>query len=229
MEKAVSNWYDASYEKVNLTGRPNSFSARKIHSLIEIGRPGGNFTKCLEVGSNNLSHLPFIRHTWDEYYLVDLRPKAKGDDNAEKIFPGVSFCQSDVHHLPFEDNKFDRVISTCLFHHLDNPLNAMRELKRVIKPGGVIDLFLPCDPGLLYRTIRFLTTGLNAKKHGLSLESRYMNAIEHRNHIKSLVLMFEYIYGPENLKVEWFPLKFASWNLNLSCVIRIDNIKMVEE
>ena len=229
MEKAVSDWYDASYEKVNLTGRPNSFSARKIHNLIEVGRPIGNFTKCLEVGSNNLSHLPFVRHAWDEYYLVDLRPKAKGDGHAEKILSGISFCQSDVHHLPFEDNKFDRVISTCLFHHLDDPLNAMRELKRVVKPGGVIDLFLPCDPGLFYRTIRFLTTGLRAKKLGLSLESRYMNAIEHRNHIKSLVLMFEYIYGPENLKVEWFPLKFASWNLNLSCVIRIDNVKMVEK
>jgi len=228
MEKVVSDWYDTLYEKVNLTGRPSSFSARKIHKLIEVGRPLGNFAKCLEVGSNNLSHLPFVRHAWDEYYLVDLRPKGKVDNHTEKAFPGVSFYQSDIHLLPFEDNKFDRAVSTCLFHHLDDPLKAMRELERVIKPGGVIDLFLPCDPGLLYRTIRFFTTGLKAKKLGVSLESRYMNAIEHRNHIKSLVLMLDYIYGPENLKVEWFPFKFASWNFNLSCVIRIDNLKRAE-
>ena len=105
----------------------------------------------------------------------------------------------------------------------------MRELKRVVRPGGIIDLFLPCDPGFLYRAIRLLTTGLKAKKHGVVEESNYLNAIEHRNHIKSLILMAKYIYGPENLHIEWFPIKLASWNFNLSCVIRIDNVKKSEK
>lgn len=229
MEKIVRDWYDSNYEKVNSAGKSDSFAAKKIHKLIEYHRHSGIYAKCLEVGTNNLSHVPFVHHSWNEYTLLDLRSKSKDQSNTGIILSGVSFVQADIHLLPFQDNLFDRAIATCLFHHLEDPLKAMKELKRVVRSRGIIDIFLPCDPGFAYRLIRSLTTSLKAKKHGVLIESNYLHAIEHRNHIKSLILMTKYLYGPENLHLDWFPFKLGSWNLNLSSVIRIDNVKGMEK
>lgn len=228
MEKIVSDWYESNYSKVNLTGNSGSFAARKIHKLIESGRPGVQYSKCLEIGTNNSSHLPFVKHSWSEYTLLDLRPKADTQSDRYMTLPGVRFIQADVHSLPFEDDSVDRVISTCLFHHLEDPLKAMKELNRVVRPSGVIDIFLPSDPGLAYRVVRFLTTSIKARKHGVLLESKYLNAIEHRNHIKSLIVQAQYVFGSQNIDLDWFPIPVNTWNLNLSCVLRVNNVKKME-
>ena len=228
MEKIVSDWYESNYSKVNLTGNSGSFAARKIHRLIESGRQGGHYSKCLEVGTNNSSHLPFVKHSWSEYILLDLRPKECTQSDPDMISSGIRFIQTDVHSLPFEDDSIDRVISNCLFHHLEDPLQAMKELNRVVRSGGVIDIFLPTDPGLAYRVVRFLTTSIRARKHGVLLESKYLNAIEHKNQIKSLIVMAQYVFGRQNIDLDWFPIPVNTWNLNLSRVLRVNNVKKME-
>jgi SAM-dependent methyltransferase len=45
-------------------------------------------------------------------------------------------------NLPFADNLFDRVITRFSFHHYLEPLDALSEMKRVVKPGGTL---LVCD------------------------------------------------------------------------------------
>jgi SAM-dependent methyltransferase len=49
---------------------------------------------------------------------------------------GVSVV-ADAHRLPFEDGIFDVVYSLQVFEHLSRPWDAMREVVRVLKPGGV--------------------------------------------------------------------------------------------
>ncbi len=44
--------------------------------------------------------------------------------------------------LPFVDNTFDCVITRFSFHHFLEPIDALREMKRVAKPGGTV---LLCD------------------------------------------------------------------------------------
>ena len=52
-------------------------------------------------------------------------------DNQIKVFEG------DAHALDFQDNNFDMVISRATIHHLKNPIKALQEKYRVLKPGGV--------------------------------------------------------------------------------------------
>lgn len=42
----------------------------------------------------------------------------------------------DVHKIPFEQNTFDVVMCNHVMEHVDNDLLAMREIFRVLKPGG---------------------------------------------------------------------------------------------
>lgn len=46
--------------------------------------------------------------------------------------------QADVHHIPFSDNTFDRVICFAAFPHFKDPLAAVHEMSRVLKKGGIL-------------------------------------------------------------------------------------------
>lgn len=48
--------------------------------------------------------------------------------------------QGDSCYLPFTDNQFDIIFSRALIHHLPNPKDGLREMKRVLKIGGRVIL-----------------------------------------------------------------------------------------
>jgi ubiquinone/menaquinone biosynthesis C-methylase UbiE len=56
----------------------------------------------------------------------------------EQGLTNVSWEQGDVYSLPFPDVHFSIVSSRFVFHHLQNPLAALKEMKRVCKHGGKI-------------------------------------------------------------------------------------------
>ncbi|WP_235496894.1 class I SAM-dependent methyltransferase [Leifsonia sp. Root4] len=49
----------------------------------------------------------------------------------------VSFSVGDVYALDFADNSFDVVHAHQVMQHLARPIDAMREIRRVLRPGGV--------------------------------------------------------------------------------------------
>ncbi|GHS89012.1 hypothetical protein AGMMS50218_14240 [Actinomycetota bacterium] len=50
----------------------------------------------------------------------------------------VRFETADAYALPFEDASFDVVHAHQLLQHLQDPVAALRELRRVTRPGGVV-------------------------------------------------------------------------------------------
>lgn len=63
----------------------------------------------------------------------------------EKHIPGAVFVQGVADQLPYADNFFDVVTCIQSFHHYPDPDRAMREVLRVLKPGG---LYLLSDTGV---------------------------------------------------------------------------------
>lgn len=55
----------------------------------------------------------------------------------------VTFETADCYSLPFADESFDRVFSHALMEHLSDPGRALSELRRVLKPEGIIGV---CSP-----------------------------------------------------------------------------------
>lgn len=47
---------------------------------------------------------------------------------------------TDAKHLPFADSSCEVVISNSIVHHIPQPMAVFRELRRVIKPGGILFL-----------------------------------------------------------------------------------------
>lgn len=50
----------------------------------------------------------------------------------------VNLMNADIQALPFPDNVFDSIISTCVFCSVPDPVKGLKELKRVCKPDGEI-------------------------------------------------------------------------------------------
>jgi SAM-dependent methyltransferase len=48
--------------------------------------------------------------------------------------------QASAEHLPFKDASFEKVVTNCVFEHVLNAFNFLKELSRVIKPDGLIEI-----------------------------------------------------------------------------------------
>lgn len=62
---------------------------------------------------------------------------------AQQAIANVRFQVANIYQLPFPDNCFDAVFAHAVMEHLQQPLSALQELHRVLKPGGVIGLRSP--------------------------------------------------------------------------------------
>jgi SAM-dependent methyltransferase len=64
--------------------------------------------------------------------------------------PKAGAVQGDALHLPFPDGTFDRVIASEVLEHIPDDVGAMRELARVLRPGGTMAVTVPrCGPELV--------------------------------------------------------------------------------
>ncbi len=61
----------------------------------------------------------------------------------------VRAIQSEPYRLPYEDNTFDAVFSDQVFEHVQNYPEAIAELHRVMKPGGVALHIFPSRWGII--------------------------------------------------------------------------------
>lgn len=60
--------------------------------------------------------------------------------------PLITLVQTDGKMLPFEDNAFDVVFSNSILHHITDTARLWDEVRRVVKPGGLVffrDLMRP--------------------------------------------------------------------------------------
>jgi len=57
---------------------------------------------------------------------------------SRKKNPGLTLAQADAHHLPFEDNTFSIAYCHYLLVWVEAPLAVLREMFRIIRPGGSV-------------------------------------------------------------------------------------------
>ncbi len=73
--------------------------------------------------------------------LEDMIGIARAHARREQLEERVQFESGDVGHLPYPDQSFDVVVSTISMHHWYELEQPLRELYRVLRPGGRVWIY----------------------------------------------------------------------------------------
>lgn len=226
MSEIVDDYYKHFYQDVHggdVTGAANA----RLQEDLERPRAGDHFGTVLELGAGDLTHVSHVRHGYNTYVAGDIREPASLDgwqlisDGDVPLSAGEFFSLLDAQRLEFPSGSFDRLVATCLVMHLDDPELALHEWRRVVRSGGILDILIPCDPGLAVRTYRALFSRRRARKLGFEYFD-LVNALDHKRPVSSLLAIAKYVFRDDELKIDWYPfVKLPSWNANSHLVLRV--------
>lgn len=135
----------AFHDEISRTAPPRGLVSRNSsfhwHFLNPMRRlPEG--TNVLEVACGTRADGIEIAKTGKNVSSIDLSPvsvaKSRWLASGAGVGDRMRFAVADAEHLPFTDNSFDAVFIAASFHHMPHQVQALKELARVVKPGGLV-------------------------------------------------------------------------------------------
>jgi ubiquinone/menaquinone biosynthesis C-methylase UbiE len=137
LEGALARWYAKN------TGRQLD-SFRESAAMVARQLPGGS--RVLEVAPGP-GYLAIELAKRGEYQIVGLDISRTfvrmATENARKEGVPVTFRHGDAAAMPFESETFDFIVCRAAFKNFTEPVRALREMHRVLRPGGkavILDL-----------------------------------------------------------------------------------------
>jgi SAM-dependent methyltransferase len=115
-----------------------------------------DFCSTLEVGAGLGEHLAYEKLTplqASNYVALELR--ANMAEEIKRRFPEVQTMVGDCQgQLAFPARSFDRILAIHVLEHLPNLPAAVREMRRLCRPGGKFHVVIPCEGGWAYSLAR---------------------------------------------------------------------------
>jgi len=113
------------------------FSEPLADALVAAVEPPAG-ARCLDVGCGPgaLTAVLVGRLGADRVVAVD--PSEPFVAAARERFPSVDVRRAPAEELPFEDDTFDVAFASLVVHFMADPVAGLREMGRVVKPGGVV-------------------------------------------------------------------------------------------
>ncbi len=96
-------------------------------TILDVGCGTGSLTFAL-VDAADLSAVAAIDHS-------PIFVEAAGRRNHD---PRIRICQGDATALPYDDKSFDRALALLVLHFVPEATKAVDEMRRVVRPGGVV-------------------------------------------------------------------------------------------
>lgn len=137
----TSKWYAERY-----SGSGFLYHSRVVTDMLSgiKFRDGRHSDKVLDVGCGT----GFVSQLYPNFDIT-------GIDISDGMLANNPYkaIKASAESIPFEDNSFDFVIARSLLHHLDRPDIGLKEMFRVLKPGGKWACWDPLH-GPIYNLIR---------------------------------------------------------------------------
>ena len=111
------------------------YSRRRLDACLDRWLPArGDGARLLDVGCGTGHHMARLAERG--YTVAGVDGSDEMLQHARTINPGAAIERSDVESLPFPDASFDYVICIEVLRYLPSSARCLREMARVLKPGG---------------------------------------------------------------------------------------------
>lgn len=111
----------------------------------------------LDIGCGSGTVCDFLSHYFGAVHGVDIVDYRNEQLKVKSKFSAVDL---NFEKLPYENNTFDVVSAFQVVEHLENPFLIMREVHRVLRPGGLFIFSVPNPYNLTFRMKYLLTANM---------------------------------------------------------------------
>ena len=142
---------------------------------------------------------------------IDPEPGAHGVGRfeAERVSVQLDIQQGYSEQLPFEDNRFDIVYSSHVLEHVAEESKTLQEMKRVLKPGGILIIGMPTASMALINGFSQLLFTTHVKIY------EFLRFLHKKGRWKRLVAIFRiYSHSAPRATSIWYDLlhyRSANW------------------
>lgn len=117
-------------------GRWSVQLAPGMADLAEV-RPGTS-ASVLDVGCGTGSLTAELVRRVNPAAVAAIDPSAAMVATTQARYPGVDVRQATAAELPFDGDQFDAAIAQLVIHFMPDPIEGLREMRRVTRPGGTV-------------------------------------------------------------------------------------------
>jgi ubiquinone/menaquinone biosynthesis C-methylase UbiE len=146
--KASQNLNPFSYEGYNYLdfwkGRDYENDADKMAVSRLLSMIKGPREKLIDIGAGMGRISPLYETDWDEFVLLDTS-KDQIDAAKKNIIhqKKAKFIVGMVESIPFPDLSFNTIVCIRTFHYVADTTATIKEISRILKPGGYVILEIP--------------------------------------------------------------------------------------
>ncbi|MBT4122184.1 class I SAM-dependent methyltransferase [bacterium] len=118
------------------------------------------YDSILEFGSGSGLLLPTLNSISNNLTAVDLDADTKlVKESLDKLNINAQLYQEDITTLNLESNSFNLIVAFSVFEHIKEPDQILKELHRILKPGGELLVGMPRVDKFMEKL--FVTIGFN--------------------------------------------------------------------
>ena len=130
-------WFASIYDRM-MARAERSYMRRVREEIV-----GGARGRVLEVGAGTGLNFPYYNDHAEEVIATEPDPfmLEQAGRRTEEVGRPIELRQATAEELPFEDGSFDTVVSTLVMCSVGDPLQALSEVRRVLKPSGELRIY----------------------------------------------------------------------------------------
>ncbi len=205
-QSIMNDWY--AFWLPTLASRYGAVSRFNHEYAAKSAAPG---QRTLEIGAGTGEHLVH-EPACSDYYALELREELA--ETLRQRFPAARTIIGDCQQrIDVKDYFFDRVLAIHVLEHLPDLPSALDEVVRVLKPGGIFSVLIPCEGGFGYKIGREFTSKrmFEARYH---TDYEWMITYDHINKANEILELLNARF--EKRDQTFFPLRIPSVDLNLT-------------